>query len=131
MRQPQRLLIVDDERTVTNSLATIFSIRGYETRGVYSAEEARALIHDWAPDLAIIDVLLPAMNGIDFAILLKAECPACRLMLFSGQTSTGELLEFAEGQGHHFEIVAKPVSPELLLEWAADQQSSPRQELDL
>jgi DNA-binding NtrC family response regulator len=120
MRQPQRLLIVDDDRTITNSLQIIFSRAGYDARGVYSAEEARALIEDWSPDLAIIDVLLPAMNGVEFAVLLKAEFPACHLMLFSGQPSTGELLEFAEGRGRHFEIVAKPVRPELLLDWAAN-----------
>ena len=118
--RPQRLLIVDDERNITNSLSAIFSTRGYDTRGAYSAEEARALIQDWSPDLAIIDVLLPAMNGIDFAILLKAAFPKCRLMLFSGQTSASNLLELAKEQGHHFEIEAKPVSPELLLDWAAD-----------
>lgn len=130
INRPQRLLIVDDERTITNSLATIFSIQGYETRGVYSAEEARALLQDWTPDLAIIDVLLPQMNGIELAILLKAEFPKCRLMLFSGQTVTGDLLEFAKGRGHEFEVVAKPVHPELLLHWAAaNQQPSATQEL--
>ncbi len=117
--RPQRLLIVDDERTITNSLSAIFSKRGYETRGVYSAEAARAVIQDWSPDLAIIDVLLPAMNGVELAILLKAEFPNCRLMLFSGETSAADLLEFAGGGAHQFEIVAKPVSPELLLDWAA------------
>jgi DNA-binding NtrC family response regulator len=116
----QRLLIVDDERVITNSLSTIFSMRGYETRGVYSAEAARALIEGWPPDLAIVDVVLPGMNGIQFAILLKAEFPNCRLMLFSGQPSASELLEFTNDEGHQFEILAKPVSPELLLEWAAD-----------
>jgi hypothetical protein len=41
-------------------------------------------------------------------------------MLFSGQTATADLLEFAKAQGHHFEILAKPVHPELLLNWAAN-----------
>ncbi|SEG66309.1 Response regulator receiver domain-containing protein [Bryocella elongata] len=120
MHQLQRVLIVDDERVITDTLVTIFSARGYVTRGVYSAEEAHAVIQDWPPDLAIIDVRLPRMNGIDFAILLKAECPGCRLTLFSGHTSTAELLEFAESQGHHFDIVAKPIHPEQLLAWAAN-----------
>lgn len=120
MHQSQRVLIVDDERTITDTLVTIFSGRGYETRGVYSAEEARKVILDWPPDLAIIDVRLPGMNGVDLAILLKAEHPSCRLTLFSGHTSTAELLEFAESQGHHFDIVAKPIHPEELLDWAAE-----------
>jgi DNA-binding NtrC family response regulator len=124
MHQTQKVLIVDDERTITNTLATIFCNKGYDTRGVYSAEEARALILDWSPDLAIIDVLLPQMNGIEFAILLRAEFPECRLVLFSGHTQTADLLDFAKGRGHRFAIVPKPIHPEELLNWAADSTRS-------
>jgi CheY-like chemotaxis protein len=67
------------------------------------------------------------MNGIEFAILLKAECPDCRLLIFSGHPQTAELLDFAEGQGHHFEVVAKPIHPEQLLDWVARHDISRRE----
>jgi DNA-binding NtrC family response regulator len=117
----KRVLIVDDERNITDSLAKIFISAGYESRGVYSAEEARAVIKTWPPNLAIVDVRLPHMNGIDLAVLLKAEYPNCRLILFSGHMETGDLLESAVKGGHAFDILAKPVHPTELLDWAAAQ----------
>lgn len=111
-----KLLIVDDEPIVSDSLALLFSTRGYETRVVYSAEQAIEVIAQWQPDLAIIDVVLPQMNGIDLAIALKANYPLCRSVLFSGQPFTSEILEEMAKKGHTFEVLAKPVDPAFLLE---------------
>jgi DNA-binding response OmpR family regulator len=109
--QPKRILFVDDERLIADTLAIIFSSQGYETRAAYSAEQALELISGWLPSLAIIDVRLPGMNGIDLAIRLRAEYPDCRVSLFSGQGSTSDLLELARQNGHSFDIIAKPVPP--------------------
>ena len=79
-----KILIVDDERVIADTLAVILEQRRYESRAAYSAEEALELIATWSPDLAILDVILPRMNGIDLAILLKAEYPTCLVTLFSG-----------------------------------------------
>jgi CheY-like chemotaxis protein len=109
--KPKRVLFVDDEGLIADTLAIIFSSQGYETRAVYCAEQALELISDWLPNLAIIDVQVPVMNGIDLAIRLKAEYPDCRLSLFSGRASTSDLLEVARQNGHSFDILAKPVPP--------------------
>jgi DNA-binding NtrC family response regulator len=115
-----KILIVDDERSITDSLVTIFSKEGYETHGVYSAELARELLFEWAPDLAIIDFCLPKMNGLDLAILVKAECPDCRLLLFDSQITTKHVSENARHEGLVFDVIAKPVHPKDLLNWAKD-----------
>jgi DNA-binding NtrC family response regulator len=114
----KRVLIVDDERIITDTLVTIFSQEGYESKGVYSAEQALLAMEDWRPALAIIDVLLPAMNGIDLAIRIKSQWPECYLSLFSGQAATGDLLDAATRKGHNFNVVAKPVHPSALLAMA-------------
>ncbi len=111
-----KVLIVDDERTITDTLALIFSTEGYETRTAYTAEQAIEIIAEWLPDVAIVDVVLPEMNGIDFAILLRAQCPACLLLLFSGQWITLDLLAEAARKGYRFDIVAKPTHPTVMLE---------------
>jgi len=111
----RRVLIVDDERVITDTLVVIFSQYGYEAKGVYSAEEALILMQEWHPELAIIDVMLPAMNGIDLAIRIRAKWPECQLSLFSGQAATGELLNDALSKGHTFNILAKPVHPSEML----------------
>jgi CheY-like chemotaxis protein len=104
-----RILIVDDERVIADTLAVIFEQRGYESRAAYSAERALEVIATWPPDLAIVDVVLPKMNGIDLAILLKAEYPTCQIRLFSGQAATSDLLAGATASGNVFEVLAKPV----------------------
>jgi DNA-binding NtrC family response regulator len=114
-----RVLIVDDEHTIADTLVAIFSSAGYESRAAYSAESALGLIPSWPPHLAIVDVILPAMNGIDFAILLKAIRPDCTVQLFSGQLDTLSLLEAARQRGHAFEVFAKPVHPRELLALAS------------
>jgi CheY-like chemotaxis protein len=117
-REAKASLIVDDERVITDTLVTIFSQSGYEVKGAYSAEQALASLEDWHPDLAIIDVLLPAMNGIDLAIRIKPEWPHCHIPLFSGQAATSDLLDLAQKNGHTFDVLAKPVHPSELLEMA-------------
>jgi len=111
----RKILIVDDEPTIADTLALIFSSSGYESRTAYSAEQALEMLEEWRPDLAIIDVVLPGMNGIDFAIFLKASYSSCRFLLFSGQPGTSGLLEEAKKKGHLFEILAKPLHPSIML----------------
>ena len=121
-----KVLIVDDERVIANTLLTIFTNAGYDVRAVYSAEEAIAVVRKahWVPQFTLVDVHLPGMNGIDLAILLKAGCPYCEVSLISAQPSTSELLEAAAKRGHIFEILAKPVHPKELLRIASRRLAS-------
>jgi len=115
----QKVLIVDDEIAIADSLGMIFKAQGFKVRVAYSAEKAIMTIAEWQPDLAILDVVLPQMNGIDLAIATKSNHPACRVMPFSEHSNTSLLLEEAAKKGHKFEVLAKPVHPELILETAA------------
>jgi DNA-binding NtrC family response regulator len=125
----RKILIVDDEPTIADTLALIFASSGYEARTAYSAEQALAILEEWRPDLAVIDVVLPGMNGIEFAIFLKASYKDCQFLLFSGQPGTSGLLEEARKKGHLFEILAKPLHPTFMLATVADMltlcQNSP------
>ena len=123
----RKVLIVEDEASIADTLALILSARGYQVQVAYAAERAIEIIAEWAPDLAIVDVMLPLMNGIDFSIVLKANYPACGIMLFSGQPDTGALLEEALKKGHRFEVLAKPLHPALLLD-TVENLLSTRQE---
>ncbi len=121
----RKIMVVDDEETIADTLALIFSSNGYDARTAYSAEEALELLEEWPPDLAIIDVVLPGMNGIEFAIFLRASYPDVHFLLFSGQPGTGGLLEEAKKKGHLFEILAKPLHPTFMLATVADMLSAP------
>ena len=117
----RRILIVDDEVEVTGSLATIFRRHEYDVRVAASAEAAIDAVAAWQPDLAIVDVQLPQMNGIDLAMVIRDTHPYCRLVLFSGQHTTQDLLEEAAKKGHIFEILAKPVHPMFLLDYVSSR----------
>jgi DNA-binding NtrC family response regulator len=115
----RRILIVEDEAVVADTLRQILASVGYETRVAYSAESAIGSLSRWSPDLAILDIMLPKMNGIDLAMALKERFPACSILLISGQPSVDILLQESRKQGHHFEILAKPVHPTEMLETIA------------
>jgi DNA-binding NtrC family response regulator len=68
-----------------------------------------------APDLLISDVAMPGVSGIELAIQMRAQYPACKVLLFSGQAATMDLLEDARAQGHDFDLLQKPIPPTELL----------------
>jgi len=111
----RRILIVEDEKVVADTLGQILSANGYNIRIVYSAEEAISILSEWSPDLAILDVMLPKMNGIELAVILTESYPRCQVLLFSGQPSVEILVEKAKHDGHQFDILAKPVHPSVML----------------
>ena len=91
-------------------------MHGYDARVAYSAEQAIDSIASCMPDMALLDVNLPGMNGIDLAIVLKANHPECHLLLVSGHERTSSLLEEAAKKGYVFDILAKPIHPTFILE---------------
>lgn len=110
------VLIVDDDQAIADTLAAIFNMHGYYARAAYSAEQAIESIAAYVPDMALLDVNLPGMNGIDLAIVLKANHPECHVLLVSGHERTHVLLEEAAKKGHIFDIMSKPIHPTFILE---------------
>ena len=115
----RKILVVDDEVRIAETMDIIFSSRGFEVRIAHSAEEALELVSKWKPDLALVDVMLPVMNGIDFGLLLRQKCTDCQLLLISGHPGTTALLDGAREKGHQFDILAKPLHPALILDTVA------------
>ncbi len=111
----QRVLVVDDERVIADTLAMILQQTGFETRVAYSGEQALDVAVEFAPDMLISDVIMAGVNGIDAAIRIREMLPGIKILLFSGQAATADLLEKARALGYDFEILAKPVHPQDLL----------------
>jgi CheY-like chemotaxis protein len=111
----RRVIVVDDEQVIANTLAIILNQAGFEARAVFSGEQAIELLESFQPEMLIADVIMPGMTGIEAAIAIRNKLPKCNILLFSGQAATTELLERARTQGHEFEILAKPVHPSDLL----------------
>jgi len=110
-----RVLIADDEQVIANTLAIILNQSGFEARAVYSGESAIETLDTFQPNMLISDVIMAGMTGIEAAIKIRSRLPQCKILLFSGQAATADLLEKAREQGHEIEILAKPVHPTDLL----------------
>lgn len=110
-----KVLVVDDERVIADTLAIILNQHGFDAAAVYTGTAAVDKARSEHPDLIISDVIMPDMNGIEAAIHIRKFLPSCKILLFSGQAATADLLETARAQGHEFEILAKPVHPADLL----------------
>jgi DNA-binding NtrC family response regulator len=115
----RRILVIDDEHVVAESLALIFSRHGFEVSVAHSAEDAIEVIATEEPATAFIDVMLPGMDGIEFAKVLKSNWPKCRIVLMSGHPGAAELLQRAQNEGRTLVILAKPVDPNRFLEIAS------------
>lgn len=111
-----RILVVDDERNIADTLAMVFNIKGHEAMAAYSAESAVDLIETFEPDIVLSDVIMGKMTGVDLAIYLSKARPDCKVVLFSGQAATANLLAEANRKGHQFRLLSKPLHPEKLLE---------------
>jgi DNA-binding response OmpR family regulator len=116
----RRVIVVDDERVVASTLAIILNRAGFEARAVFSGEEALELLESFTPDLLIADVIMPEMSGTDLAIVVHNKLPTYRILLFSGQAATSDMLKQTRSRGYEFEILAKPVHPLELLERLRD-----------
>ncbi len=114
-RAKPKVLVVDDERVIADTLAMILNQSGFDARAVYSGEKAVELAGTFAPDMLITDVIMADLNGIDAAIQIRAILPKIKILLFSGQAATADLLDNARAQGYEFDILAKPVHPQDLL----------------
>jgi len=110
-----KVLVADDEQVIANTLAIILNQHGFEARAVYSGEKALEELDSFQPDMLISDVIMTGMTGIEVAIETRKKLPNCKVLLFSGQAATADLLERARAQGHEFDILAKPVHPTDLL----------------
>ena len=95
-------------RTGNENKRPLLLVHGFSDNGLCWTPTARNLESEY-------DVIMPDMNGIEAAIHIRKFLPSCKVLLFSGQAATADLLESARSQGHEFEILAKPVHPQDLL----------------
>jgi DNA-binding NtrC family response regulator len=113
---PLRILVVDDESIIADTLVMILCARGFDARAIYSGEDAAELARAWSPNFVVTDIIMGKMDGIALAIQLTHTMPLCKVLLMSGQNAAGELMAEAKKNGHEFPILAKPFHPESLFE---------------
>ncbi|MGE0406156.1 MAG: response regulator [Candidatus Korobacteraceae bacterium] len=115
-RAISRVLVVDDEPLIANTIVTILERYGFQATAAYNGTEAVELASAFCPDCMITDVMMPGMTGIEAARQVQEACPAARILLFSGQAATADLLAEARSQGLDFELLPKPIHPRVLID---------------
>ena len=113
-RRSTRILVVDDERPITSTLAAILGYQGYETAIAHSGEQAIQVASSFRPDFVVSDVVMGGMNGVEAALEILRILPECKVLFISGGAYI-DPLEDARSKGFNFELLCKPVpAPELL-----------------
>jgi DNA-binding response OmpR family regulator len=118
-----RILVIDDEKPLADTLVMILQRKGYEAVCAYTAAAALETIESFRPECVISDVILPGTIGTELCAKIESVLPDCRILLFSGQGATSELIESARADGHSWELLAKPLDPRELLEKLASLQA--------
>ena len=113
---PARILLVDDNADATEALAMLLVLDGHEVKRAQNGPEALSLIESFTPDVALIDINMPGMDGHELARLLRqrAQCTSTRLVALTGYAGT---TSGSEGVADEFDChLVKPPSLEDLAE---------------
>jgi CheY-like chemotaxis protein len=112
--RPHRILVADDNRDAADSLASMLRLLGHDVRIAYDGAEAVALAESFRPQLALLDIGMPRLNGYEAARAIKAQ-PSLRAVLLVALSGWGQAEDKRRsrdaGFQHHF---VKPVDPAML-----------------
>lgn len=106
-----RILVVDDNRDTAESLAEVMRLQGHEVRAGYDGVQAAEICASWLPDVVLLDLGLPKLNGYEAARRIRAQSNGREILLVAvtgwGQEEDRKRSR-AAGFDHH---LVKPVDP--------------------
>ena len=112
----QRVLIVDDERLVADTLTLVFEKSGFAAKAAYSAGEAIESALQFKPDLLLCDVTMPGKDGVALLNEINRELPSCRILVLTGfYSNLRRVREEAKRLDLPMSILTKPCHPDELL----------------
>jgi CheY-like chemotaxis protein len=119
------VLVVDDEHIIADTVTAVLCRSGFAAIAAYDGRSALELAAVIPPELLITDISMPGMNGIQLALAIVHAIPDCKVLLFSGHASHGDLVE-ARKAGYDFPLLSKPVHPvHMLMHVTESLQFSP------
>jgi len=115
VRTPPRILIVDDNPENLDILRTRLAIHGYEILMADNGEEALALVREQQPDLILLDVMMPKMDGFEVCRRLRADpaLPFMPIILVTARADSKDIVAGLEAGGD--EYLTKPVDQAALV----------------
>ena len=121
---PRRILIVDDNTDSAKSLATLQNRRGHQTRVAFNGPEAIATAAEFRPEIILLDIGLPGMDGFEVARQIRAMPTLARTFLVA-MTGYASAADRADATAAGFdEHLVKPIDLETLRDWMRDRVPS-------
>lgn len=81
---PQQILLVDDSETIRKLAQCVLEDAGYQVRTAENGQQAIELLQNWRPDLIILDMMMPVMDGLQFLAWRNQQCPALPVLALTG-----------------------------------------------
>lgn len=113
-RSPWKVLLVDDEQQFVSTLAERLELRGIATRVAYNGDQALEAVEIDAPNIIVLDVIMPGMKGLEVLRHVKAKHPEVQVILLTGQGATRDGIEGMRLGA--FDYMIKPLDIEALVE---------------
>lgn len=111
-----KILVVEDDESVSELVKSVLELEGYSVSTAPNAETAKKFIKEDAPDLALIDIILPGQGGMDLILELHAVCPNLGIVLTSGKIDmTKATFKVLAHQFGVVSILPKPFTVEELI----------------
>lgn len=111
----RKILIADDEPNIVTALEFLLKRAGYEVRSATNGEEALALVESFAPDLVLIDIMMPGKSGYEVCQKMR-ERPEWRQIKIVMVTAKGREAEVSKGLSLGADLyVTKPFSTQELI----------------
>ena len=107
-----RVLVVDDDAALAEMLALVLRNEGFHSEVVARGDEALAAFHDYRPDVVLLDLMLPGMDGIDVCRQIRTESGVPIVML-TAKTDTVDVVVGLESGADDY--VVKPFKPKELV----------------
>jgi DNA-binding response OmpR family regulator len=109
-----RVIVVDDERLIADTLTLILNLNGYQALGFHRGEHAVEWAKHSRPDIVLSDIRMHPMNGVLTTLLIRVLHPGCRCILFSAFGISEA--EKARINKAGFEFLTRPLHPKQVLE---------------
>lgn len=110
-----KALIIDDDQDLADSLATLLGTRGYEVKVEHSPEGGIIRAAIFGPHLVLLDVLMPAIHGVEAAVRIRKLLPRARILLISADPEAAQAMIDGQPKAKHFKVLEKPIHPSALL----------------
>lgn len=108
-----KVLVIDDDKSLADTLAEILRRNDFISTALYSGEQAIEFVESYQPDIVLSDIRMRKVDGIEAAKQIRELHPECRVILFTASAVNAATKQSIEAMG--FEFLQRPLHPDAVL----------------